>query len=76
VTSPESSPVRPRRRVSPRLIAAMFIVALVVLFIAQNRDTVKIQFFAATLTSPLWLLLVVMAGLGAATGFLLARRRR
>jgi hypothetical protein len=37
---------------------------------------VKIQFFAATLTSPLWLLLVVMAGLGAATGFLLARRRR
>jgi uncharacterized integral membrane protein len=68
--------VRPRRRVSPRLIAAIFIVALIVLFIAQNRDTVKIQLFAATLTSPLWLLLVVMAGLGAAIGFLLARRRR
>ncbi|HTF51198.1 MAG TPA: LapA family protein [Pseudonocardia sp.] len=75
MASPEGSPVRPRHRVSPRLIAALVVVALAVLFIAQNRDTVQIHLFAATLTSPLWLLLVVMAGLGALIGFLLARRR-
>jgi uncharacterized integral membrane protein len=75
MASPESSPVRPRRRVTPRLIAALVVVALAVLFIAQNRDTVQIQLFAATLTSPLWLLFGVLAGLGALIGFLLARRR-
>jgi lipopolysaccharide assembly protein A len=64
-----------RRRISPRLVIALVVTALVAIFIAQNRDTVRIQLFAVTLTSPLWLLLVIMVVLGVLVGFLLGRRR-
>ncbi|MHA6793878.1 hypothetical protein ACVGVM_10280 [Pseudonocardia bannensis] len=49
--------------------------AVVVLFIVQNRDTVRIELFALSLTAPLWFLLVVMVALDALVGFLPARRR-
>jgi putative membrane protein len=49
--------------------------ALVAIFIAQNRDQVRIQLFTITLTSPLWLILVVVVALGVLIGFLLGRRR-
>jgi uncharacterized integral membrane protein len=52
----------------------LLVAALIVLFIVQNRDTVKIQLFTLTMSAPLWLLLVVMVALGALIGFLLARR--
>jgi uncharacterized integral membrane protein len=45
------------------------------IFIAQNRDPVTIQLFAITLTSQLWLILVVVVVFGAVIGFLLGRRR-
>jgi uncharacterized integral membrane protein len=53
----------------------LVVAALVVLFIVQNRDIVKIQLFTLSLSAPLWLLLVVMVALGALIGFLLTRRR-
>jgi lipopolysaccharide assembly protein A len=64
-----------RRRISPRLVIALVVMALVAIFIAQNRDTVRIQLFAISLTSPLWLLLVVMVVIGVLFGYLLGRRR-
>jgi uncharacterized integral membrane protein len=46
------------------------------IFIAQNREHVRIQLFTITLTSPLWLILVVMVVLGGIVGLLLSRWRR
>jgi len=63
-------------KITPRQIAALVIIAVTVIFIVQNRDSVQIHLFALTLTSPLWLLLVVMVGLGGLIGFLLGRRRK
>jgi uncharacterized integral membrane protein len=63
------------RRISPRLVIALATTALVVIFIAQNRDPVRIQLFAITLTSPLWLILVIMVVLGVLVGFFLGRRQ-
>lgn len=70
------TPVQHRRRITPRQIAALVIIAVTVIFIVQNRDIMQIHLFALTLTSPLWLLLVVMVGLGGLIGFLLGRRRK
>ncbi|OLT21109.1 hypothetical protein BJF78_08570 [Pseudonocardia sp. CNS-139] len=73
-TSP-APPAHTRRRVSPRLVIALVIVVLVGIFVAQNRDTVQIQLFAVTVTSPVWLLLVIMVLIGVLVGLLLGRRR-
>jgi lipopolysaccharide assembly protein A len=64
-----------RRRISPRLVIALVVMTLVAIFIAQNRDTVRIQLFTVTLTSPMWLILVIMIVLGVLLGFLVGRRR-
>lgn len=66
---------RVRRRITHRQIAGLAIAVMTVLFIVQNRDTVQIQLFTMTLTAPLWLLLVVVLGLGVLVGLLLSRRR-
>lgn len=73
-TGPGTTPPGHRKRVPTRLIIGLLVAALIVLFIVQNRDTVKIQLFTLTMSAPLWLLLVVMVALGALIGFLLARR--
>jgi uncharacterized integral membrane protein len=64
------------RRISPKLVIAIVATALVVIFIAQNRDPVRIQLFTITLTSPLWLILVVVVVLGVLVGVLGGRRQR
>lgn len=64
------------RRITPRLVVALLATALVAIFIAQNRDQVRIQLFTITMTSPLWLILVVVVVLGGIVGFLLGRWRR
>lgn len=70
---PGTVPASRGRSVRPRTIAALVVVALIVVFIVQNRETVQINLFALNLSSPLWLLLVVMVALGVLVGFLLAR---
>jgi lipopolysaccharide assembly protein A len=71
----EDAPVRRGRRISPRLVITLVVIALIAIFIAQNRDEVRVQLFALTLTSPLWLILVVMIAVGGLGGFLTHRRR-
>lgn len=74
--SAEGTASRPSRRVTPRQIAALVVAVLIVIFIVQNRELVRIQLFTASVTSPLWLVLAVMIVLGALIGFTLGRRRR
>jgi len=61
--------------ISPRRILAAVIVVLVVAFVLQNREPANVQLFGIIVSMPLWLVLTVMTALGAAVGFLLARRR-
>jgi uncharacterized integral membrane protein len=75
MAKPGNAPVRSRRRITPRRIAALVIAAATVIFVVQNRNVVQVQLFTLTLTASLWLLLVVMAGLGVLIGLLLSRRR-
>jgi putative membrane protein len=75
VTTASSGADVGRRRISPRLVIALVVTALVAIFIAQNRETVRIQLFAVTLTSPMWLILVIMVVLGLVFGYLIGRRR-
>jgi lipopolysaccharide assembly protein A len=72
---PGSAPAGHRRRITARQIFALAVLALVVIFIVQNRSTVEVQLFTVTVSSPLWLLLIIMVGLGMLTAFLLTRRR-
>jgi uncharacterized integral membrane protein len=39
---PERPPVHAQRRISPRQIVALVVIALTLLFVVQNRDTVQI----------------------------------
>jgi lipopolysaccharide assembly protein A len=64
------------RRIPPKLVVALLATTLMAIFIAQNREHVRIQLFTITLTSPLWLILVVMVVLGGIVGLLLSRWRR
>lgn len=67
---------RGRFRIGPRQIVAFVVVVLVVVFIVQNRDEVKVNLFTATLTAPLWLLLTIMTVVGVVVGILLGWRRK
>jgi uncharacterized integral membrane protein len=60
------------------LIAAGFIVIAVAIFIAQNSETIPVQFLVFQGSVPLWLLIVVAMVLGATLGWVigLVRRRR
>ena len=60
------------------LIAAGFIVIAVAIFIAQNSETIPVQFLIFHGSVPLWLLIVVAMVLGATLGWVIAlvRRRR
>jgi uncharacterized integral membrane protein len=71
----KASPGLGRRLLRPGPIIAVVLVIVVLLFVLQNRETVQITVFALNLTAPLWLLTVVTAALGAAIGYLAARRR-
>lgn len=61
--------------VSPRLVIALALAVLVVVFVVQNRNTVSIELFSITTSAPLWLTLTVVALLGTVVGWLLGRRR-
>jgi uncharacterized integral membrane protein len=75
MTRHERAPVPSGRRISARQIVALVVAALTVIFILQNRDPVEIRLFTLTVTASLWLLLIIMVGLGVVIGMLLARRR-
>ncbi|MGW4893105.1 LapA family protein [Kitasatospora sp. NPDC004240] len=58
-----------------RTIGIAILGVLAVWFIAVNTDSVEIQLWIASVTLPLWVVLAVTLVVGAAIGWLLARRR-
>ncbi|MEU6644709.1 DUF1049 domain-containing protein [Saccharomonospora sp. NPDC046836] len=65
-----------RARVPAKLIVAAILIVIALIFILQNRQNIQIYLLTATLSGPLWAVLVGVVVLGGLTGFLLARGRR
>lgn len=55
--------------------APILLVILAVVFIAENRYSTTIELFWLKITSPLWLILLVLFAVGFAAGRLSARRK-
>jgi uncharacterized integral membrane protein len=66
------------RRASAGLIIAGLIVIAVAIFVAQNTNSIPVQFLVFDFEMPLWLLLVIVFLLGAVVGqgAMWLRRRR
>lgn len=62
-------------RVSAGQWVALVLLVLAVLFVVSNRGRVSIEFLLITITSPMWLILLVMFVAGWLTGALMMRRR-
>jgi uncharacterized integral membrane protein len=62
-------------RWSGRTIGGIAALALLVVWILVNRDTVDVSFLVWTAALPLWIALAVAALLGALVGYLMARKR-
>ncbi|MFJ2034196.1 DUF1049 domain-containing protein [Streptosporangium sp. NPDC087985] len=60
--------------IPPRVWIALVLAALGAIFIAQNRGYVRIQWLTFTVTSPLWIALLVVMLAGVVIGMLLRRR--
>ncbi|MEU1983176.1 LapA family protein [Nocardia sp. NPDC019395] len=63
-------------RISVNQWLAAVLIVLAVVFIAQNRDRVDINFLLVTVTSPMWLVLLIIFLVGAVAGLLIKRRAR
>jgi len=71
----ESSAAPVRNKPSPKMITAVVLVVLIVLFAVANSQTVTIHWIVTTTQTPM---IVVIAGcglVGFAVGWMLARRR-
>ncbi|WP_166905293.1 LPXTG cell wall anchor domain-containing protein [Mycobacterium sp. DL440] len=66
----------PARRPALRYWAALILVALAAIFVAQNRDRVGVHVLWVTVESPMWFILVIIFVMGLLIGLLLRRRRR
>jgi uncharacterized integral membrane protein len=64
------------RRLSGGAIASLVGLALLVIFMIQNRADVRLHFLVAAFTLPLWLLTLISAVLGAIVWFGLGVMRR
>ena len=64
------------RRFALRYWVALILVALAALFVAQNRDQVRVHVLWVTVESPMWAILVIIFVVGLLIGQLLRRRRR
>ena len=69
-----TAPAR-KRGLSGRAIGGLVVAALVVVFIAINRDQVDVSFVFFTTTLALWVALTIAAVGGLIAGFLIGRRR-
>ena len=54
---------------------SILLVLLAAVFIAQNRYSTTIELFWLSITSPLWLILLVLFAVGFAAGRLSSRRK-
>lgn len=71
---PEAAPAKPRRE-RARQVAAFLFGGLTVLFAVLNLDEVDVNWIVGTWETPLILVIAVSVVVGAAAGYLLARRR-
>ncbi|MET8796744.1 LapA family protein [Nocardia sp. NPDC004568] len=53
---------------------ALVLTVVAVIFVVENRDHVEIHFLPITVTSPMWLILLVMFLIGLVAGLLIRRR--
>ncbi len=69
--------VAPAKRsgISGRAIGGLVVAALVIIFIAINRDQVEVSFVFFTTTLALWVALTIAAVGGLIAGFLIGRKR-
>ncbi|MFC8047677.1 hypothetical protein [Nocardia sp. NPDC057353] len=70
---------RPKRsllaRVSVGQWLALVFVVLALIFVLSNRRQVQIEFLLVTVTSPMWLILLIMFLIGLLSGVLLMRKK-
>lgn len=64
-----------KARVTPRLVVAVLLIAVAVLFIVQNREDARVNLLWFDFTMSLWLVLLLVFLGGMASGALLWRRR-
>ena len=67
---------RAGRRLGAGAIASLSGLAVLVIFVIQNREDLKVHFLAWSFTWPLWLYTIVMAVFGALVWFGLGVMRR
>ncbi|HEY5878650.1 MAG TPA: hypothetical protein VIU11_07060 [Nakamurella sp.] len=60
---------------SGRAIGGLIIAALVIVFIAINRDEAEISFLFFSVTMSLWIALAIAAAGGLIAGFLIGRKK-
>lgn len=75
-TATHTDPTRSRRRFPTKLVVALVLIAVCVVFILQNRQHVSIKLLVPTVGGPLWAALTGVLVLGGIAGYLLVRRRR
>lgn len=75
-TAPPTTGSTKRRRVPVKLIVALVLVALAIVFIVQNRQETNIYLLLWTISGPLWSALTGVLVFGGVAGFLLVRRRQ
>lgn len=70
----------PRQRLSGGAVASLVGLVLLIIFIAQNTEEIRLHFLAWTFSWPLWLYTIVVAAFGALVwiglGVLRRHRRR
>ena len=55
---------------------ALALIVVAVIFIVENRDHVEIRSLPVTVSSPMWLILLIMSLIGLVAGLLIRRRGR
>ena len=72
-SEPQAAARKPRRQVPLRLVIALILVGLAIVFGVQNRDLVDIRLLVPVVTMPLWVALAGMFVIGIVGGLLLGR---
>lgn len=63
-----------RTQLSPKLIVAIVLGIVALVFVVQNTGETKIRFLLPEVKAPLWIALLAAAALGAIAGWLIGRR--
>jgi uncharacterized integral membrane protein len=64
------------RNISPKLVVASILVAIVIVLAAVNSKKVKVDFVVADVTLPLFVVIVGAAVVGLVIGYFLGRREK